>query len=818
MLAASGFIYDIRHSLRLLTRTPGLTAVAVLSLAITIGITGVVYTALKRVLIDPLPYSRPKQLVVLRSEGLLANWVSWQDMEDVKRRSRALESLGTYHYALFNLKGGGAHSPEALFGLYVSADLFPTLGVRPLIGRNILAEETRPGSDREVIISYGLWTRRFGSDRNIAGRKMVANGREYTIIGVMPPGFDFPLRLATTVRTPSRYMEFWAPLAVDAAKVDRRSTGFCAVARLRPGIGQRQVERELAAIAKSLSREYPLSNKDREIHAVPLEAQTFGRARPALLILMAAAAMFLLIGCSNVANLLLARSLARQREIGVRLALGAARSRIVRQIITESCVLAVAGGVCGYLVTVAAWRLLPAIVPTTIPRLDSVQTGWSILAFTLAVSVVNGFVFGIVPALRTASQDPAEGLREAGPRGSVGRARDGIRSAFVIAEVAITMVLVIVGGLLTASFVRLLRADLGFQPEHVLASIIIPQGDAYQSQKQTGVFNRRVLDAARRLQGVESAGMVDALPFSGENNGATIRTDNMDDVVRAGAGSFAEVDLVSAEYLQTLRVRLLQGRWFNREDEAGGSAEAAIIDEIAARTFFAGQNPIGKRICIGCDAGQPKVWRQVTGVVNSIKHSSVEAAARSEVYVASHALEAGQFLVLRTRGRAMDLAGPVRRMVASLDPNVPVYLSAEMSSFVGDSVSDRRFTMTLLAATGILALLLASAGVYAVVSYVTSRRTQEIGVRMALGATGGDVLAMVLREGMKMAGWGIAIGLASAIMVNRILRGVLVGLGDSDAGTIAAAVVVVTLMTALACLVPARRATHIDPMEALRHQ
>jgi predicted permease len=809
-------LHDLRHAVRLLRRTPALTTVAILSLAITIGITGVVFTALKSVLIDPLPYARSGELMVLRSGGELANWVNWSDMQDVERRNRTLQSLGTYHYALFNLKADASSPPQALYGLYVSASLFPTLGVTPMIGRNIEPGEDRPGREREVILSYGLWARRFNSDRNVVGRMLVANGYNYSVIGVMPAGFDFPLRLATTVRTPSRYMEFWAPLAVDPAKASRDGAGFGAVARLKPGVTRIEAEQDLTSIAKSLAREYPLSNKDREIRAVSLESQTFGNARPALLLLMAAAVMFMLIGCSNVANLLLSRALTRQREIALRLALGAGRGRIVRQLITESCVLAVAGGLCGYLLTVAAWRLLPIIVPSTIPRLDGAHTDWTIFAFTLVVSIVNGFLFGIVPALRTASHDPADALRESGGRGSVGPARNRLRSAFVAAEMAITVVLAIVGGVLTASFVRLLDVDLGFEPRRVLASIIVPQGDAYHDRQQWAALYRRILDEARMLPGVESAGTVDALPFSGDNNGAYICTSDPCEPALKTA-QIAEFDRVSSDYLQTMGVRLLQGRWFQRQDESDSSS-AAIVDEVAARRFWPGQDPIGKRLCINCEEGKAQNWMQVAGVVNNIKHFSVEGHAIPNVYVAGGALESAQFLVLRTRGRPIDSAAGVRRMVATLDPNVPVYLSAEMSALVGDSVSDRRFTMALLAIMGVLTLLLAAAGVYAVVSYATSRRTQEIGIRMALGATRGQVQSMVLVQGLRMAGAGIAIGLAAALVAIRVLRGVLVGLGNGDAATVAVAVVLVSATAAVACLVPARRATRVDPMVALRHE
>jgi predicted permease len=783
-------IKDLRHALRLLRRTPALTMVAILSLAVTIGITGVVFTALKSVLIDPLPYTQPGDLIVLRSGGEVANWVNWSDMQDVQRRNRTLRSLGTYHYALFNLKADSSNPPQALYGLYVSASLFPTLGVAPMIGRNIELGEDTPGRDREVILSYGLWARRFNSDRNVVGRTLVANGYSYSIIGVMPPGFDFPLRLATTARTPSRYMEFWAPSAVDPAKAIRDGTGYGAIARLKPGVTLSEADQDLASIGKSLAREYPLSNKDREIRAVSLERQTFGGARPALFLLMTAAALFMLIGCSNVANLLLSRSLTRQREIAVRIALGASRGRIVRQLITESCVLAIAGGLCGYVLTVAAWRLLPAIVPSTIPRLDSAHPDWTIFFFTLAVSVVNGLVCGIAPALRTAGKR--------------------LRSAFVIAEMAIAVVLVIVGGVLTASFVRLLRNDLGFQPGRVLASIIVPQGDAYKDPQQWAALYHRVLDEVRTLPGVESAGTVDALPFSGENNAADVRTDYSDKQT-------AEFDRVSSDYLQTIGVRLLHGRWFQREDESNTS-DAAIIDDVAAQRYWPGQDAIGKRLCINCLDGQPPAWKQVVGVVNNIRHFSVEGPLIPDVYVAARALESAQFLVLRTRGRPMDAAAAVRRIVGNADPNVPVYLSADMSSLVGDSVSDRRFTMALLAITGVFALILAAAGVYAVVSYATSRRTREIGIRMALGATRGKVRNMVLREGMSVAATGVAIGLVAALVVIRVLRGMFVGLGSADTFTVALAVVLVTATALVACLLPARRATRVEPMAALRHE
>jgi len=369
---------------------------------------------------------------------------------------------------------------------------------------------------------------------------------------------------------------------------------------------------------------------------------------------------------------------------------------------------------------------------------------------------------------------------------------------------------------LISSFVRLLNADVGFQPGHVLASIIVPQGDAYKTAEQRAPLYRRILAAAWTLPGVESAGTVDALPFSGENNGASLRSGDAGETAQ-GSNVNAELDRVSAGYLETIGVRLLQGRWFREEDESNAS-NTAIVDEGAARRFWPSQDPIGKRLCIDCADGQPQNWKQVIGVVNSIRHYSLEAAPDPEVYVADRSMESAQFLVVRTRGRAGELSGAVRKMVASLDPNVPVYLSAEMTSLAGDTISDRRFTMAMLAITGILALVLAAAGVYAVVSYATSRRTQEIGIRMALGATRGNVQNLVLREGMQMALAGVASGLITGLIAIRLLRGVLAGVGEAQTATVLFAVFLVTAAALLACSIPARRAASVDPMTALRNE
>lgn len=807
------FFRDLRHAVRLLSRTPALTAIALLSIAITIGATAVVFTAVKSVLIEPLPYLNAGQLVQLRTEYKLgksqADWVAWSDMQDLARSNHTIQSIGIYHYALFNLPAGGNSPPEALYGLSVSASMFPLLGVTPMLGRNILPEEDQPDRNREMILSYGLWTRRFNSDRGIIGRSVEVNGHACTIIGVMPPAFDFPMRLASSVRTPSQHMDFWAPLGLDPAKEDR-NTGSGAVARLRKGVSLEQAEQDVKSLSEVLARQYPATNADRTIHVSWMRDRTLGFARTGLLLLMAASALFMLIGCANVANLLLARALARNREMAVRLALGAGRARIVRQLVTESCVLAVLGGLLGYVFTVLAWNLLPAIAPMTIPRLAAARADGTVFVFTLAVSLINGLLFGIAPAFRTARRDPALALSESGMRGVVGRQRNTLRSSLVIAEVAVAVILVVIGGLITGSFVRLLRTDLGFQPDRVLASIIVPSGDQYLKNPETqGVLFKRILDSVRTLPGVEQAGTVDALPFSGENNGGIIGTGD------PSTQQIAEVDCVSADYPQTLGLHLLEGRWL-RDDDMEASRDTALINDLAARTLWPGQSALGKRFCVFCDYPQFKQWRQVAGVVKSIFHSRLDQPAHSEVYYASGALRAADFLVVRTNHPTPELARAIRMAVAKIDPKQPVFMSASMSTLIGDSVADRRFIMTLLAITGCLALILSTAGVYGVVSYATSLRTQEIGVRMALGATPRNVHAMVFRQGMRLAAIGVVIGLASALALARILASVLAGLASPDVSLIAIAVTLVIVAAALACYIPAKHATRIDPIAALR--
>ena len=801
---------DIKLAFRLFLRAPALTGIALVSIALSVGATAVVFAAVQSVLINPLPYARPGELVQIRTEfakfgAAHTDWALWHDAQEIMRRTRTLVSAGVYRNEILNLSAGASAPPEALYGLRASANLFPTLGVTPMLGRNILPDEDQPGHANEMILSYGLWARRFHSDRTIIGRTITIDGHDCLVIGVMPQGFNFPLRRGA-VHTPSPYVEFWAPLRSGRPLNPTEAVGV--VARLRPGVSLSDAEQDLASISTDLNREFPATNRDHSVRMGFLRDRTLGSAEKALFFLMAAAVMFLLIGCANVANLLLARGLSRQREMAIRIAIGAGQGRIVRQLLTESCVLAGLGGVGGYVLTVLAWRLLPAVAPVSIPRLAAARADWQVFAFALTIALLNGVLFGMMPALRLGrtSATSAQDLRA---HSGIAGGRDRIRGALVTIEVALAVSLVVIGGQLLASFVGLLRTDPGFDAKHVLASVIIPAGDRYQTPEQHGLLFKRILDAVRVLPGVESVGTIDALPFSGENHGGLIGG--------GGLETAAEVDVVSAGYLQTMGVHLTDGRWFG-DDDMKESGDSVIVNDIAASHLWPESSAIGKRICMDCSPEKPNNWKRVVGVVSGIRHAAMDEPQGASAYMASSALENAAFLVVKSDRPTAEMERAIRQSIAQVDPNQPVFLSASMESLIGDSLADRRFIMNLLAVTGFLALAMAAAGVYGVAAYATSRRTQEIGVRMALGATRNDVEALIFRQGFVSAAVGLVIGLGSTLVFMRAVGGVLPGLTDRNFGHIGIEVGFVCLTAAIACWLPARRAAKIDPVLALRQE
>lgn len=802
---------DIRIAFRLFSRAPVPTGIALLSIALSVGATAVVFAAIKSVLMDPLPYARPEELVQIRTEfprmreQSTGDWVSWNDSQEAIRRTRTLEAVGIYRNAILDLAGGSSVPPEALYGLRVTANLFPLLGVSPMLGRNILPEEDQPGHPDVIILSYGLWARRFNSDRTVLGRAVSVNGHNSIVIGVMPPQFNFPLR-RSAVHTPSPYVEFWAPLAVS------REGGLGAVARLKPGVSLTQARDDLASISDALALEFPATNRGRTMRLNFVRDRAVGSARNGLLMLMAAALLFMLIGCSNVANLLLARGHARQREIAVRLAIGAGARRIVSQILTESCLLALLGGFGGYVLTAAAWKILPALAPVSIPRLASARADTAIFGFTLALAVLNGILFGMAPALRLARRGQAIALSSFATRGIAMGGRDRMRSSLVVAEVALSVVLVVMGGQLLGSFSRLIATDPGFQADRILASVVLPAPERYKDPEKRGLFYQRILNSVRALPGVESAGTVDALPFSGENNGGLVSSEDP-----AAKPLVSEIDVAGGEYLRTMGIRLFEGRWF-REEEMSASNDSAIVSTFVARQLWPGTSAIGQRICVYCTPENPRNWKRVIGVVSGARHRALNEPDKGDVYLAAGAMQRSVFLVVRTERPAGEMEKAIRRAIAALDPNQSVFLSASMRDLIADSVADRRFIMTLLVMTGCLALVMSAAGVYGVISYTTSRRTAEIGIRMAVGAAPRHVLSLIFRQGFLAVGIGLGVGLGSALVSLRFLGSVLAGLEAGHPASVWIAASLVTVTAGIACWIPARRATRTSPISALRHE
>jgi putative ABC transport system permease protein len=804
---------DVRLALRLLRRDPASASIALLSIALSVSATAVVFAAIKSVLIDPLPYRHPEDIVQLRSEWPRmqqqshGDWVVWNDTRELPRRTRTLESIGVFGNAIFDLAGDSNSTPEALYGGRMNANLFSVLGVSPMMGRGVLPEEDVPSHPDVMILSYGLWVRRFHADRSVVGRTVTVNGHGCLVVGVMPPEFNFPLR-REAAHTPSPYVEFWAtPFGVP----QNPEAGFRAVARLRPGVSLAEAQQDLSSISRSLAHDFPATNRDRILTLHFLRDRVIGSAGKNLLLLMAAALLFMLIGCANVANLLLARGLRRRREMAIRLAVGAGYWRIVRQLLIESCVLAVLGGMGGYLLTAAAWKILPTAAPVSIPRLAAARADGVTLAFALVLATLNGILFGIAPALRMAgSKNEFAGF---GSRGAASDRRDGLRSSLVIVEVALSVLLVVTGGQVLASFVRLVTTDPGFEADRVLASVILPAPERYRSPEKRGLFYRRILDSAGSLPGVESAGTVDALPFSGENHGGFVSSRGASDP----HALTPEVDVIGGEYLQAMGIHLAAGRSF-REEEMSESNDAAIVSAIVARRLWPGASAVGQRICVDCTPENPSNWKRVIGVVSDASHSALNTPERANVYLAAGAMQEAAFLVVRTERPAGEMETAIRRAIAAIDPDQPVFLSVSMRDLIADSVADQRFIMMLLGITGGLALMLAAAGVYGVMSYITSRRTQEIGIRIALGATPGNVFSLFFRQAFVTVSIGLAIGMGGVPISMRLLQQTFPGLEPGHVASAGIAALLVTVAGAMACWVPARRATRTDPMAALRQE
>jgi len=806
---------DVRYAARMLRKNPGFTIVAVITLALGIGANTAIFSVLDAVLLRPLPYPQPQQLVKLYSRftgiGLPndQNAVSAPEFRDFEQLNKSLGAIAAISGGAFNL--GLQGSPQRIAGAAVSPSLFHILGVEARLGRTFLPEEAQPGHDHEVLLGYGLWTRAFGARPDVIGSTVRVDAVPMTVVGVMPPGFNYPDQ-----------SEIWGPLAFspdDLSPNNRGNHGLDVLARIKPGLSSAQLRTDMDRVGKTMIEQnpsYPYTKYNFGVIVVPLLEETVGDVRASLWVLMAAVGLVLLIACANVANLLLVRASGRQKETGVRVALGASPGRLVRQLLTESTLLALFGGLAGLALTPWVLHGLIALSAESLPRVVGTRIdGWA-LAFTLAVSLATGVLFGLAPALQLRRAETFDVLKTG--RGTQSGASSRLRRAFVMGEAALSLILLAGAGLLLRSFVQVLKVDPGFHPEGVLTMRIALPDAKYARPEQIRAFYRGLLDRIQSLPGVLGAGANTSLPLSGQNFSGTATIDThevpFDDTT-------PEVDqrLVTPGYFKAMGIPLIRGRFFN-EDDSTSAPPVAIVDETMVKTYWPHEDPIGQRIHIG-DRNTALPWMTIVGVVGHVRNRTLEARSRTELYWPE---DQGPFasssmgLAIHTAGNPMALATTVQKVVAAMDPDLPVYRVRTMNEMMGESMARRRLALILLAVFAGLALALASIGIYGVTSYSVNQRQQEIGLRMALGARQSDVLGLVITQGMSLTLAGLGIGLLAALGLTRLMASLLFAVRPADPLALGGAAVLLTAVALLATFIPARRATKVDPMVALRYE
>jgi putative ABC transport system permease protein len=808
-------LQDLRYGFRTLLKHRSFTFIAVFTLALGIGANTAMFSVVNAVLLRPLPYNDPARLVTIWEEspdrGLYQMPVSFANLRDWVDQNHTFEQISAYTFTNLNLTGVG--EPEQLLTIRSSANLFPLVGATPLLGRTFLPEEDREGAGHVVILGHGFWKRRFNSDRGIVGKSLTLNNQNYTVVGVMPGTFQFPVGFGYLGKVINDPIELYVPLAATAAESHRGTYSFFAIGRLNSGVSIDQARAEMTAIERRLEQQYPDGNSGIGISLIPTQEQTVKEIRPALLVLLGAVVFMLLIACANIANLLLARAAARQKEIAIRTALGSNRLRIVRLLLTESLMLSLAGGCLGFLLAYWGTDLLVALAPDNVPRLNEVGVDARVFVFTLAVSLLTGLLFGLVPAMHAARPNLNEGLKE-GSKGSVGSAAGKrTRNLLVAVEVALSMVLLIGAGLMIKSFVRLQQTNLGFNTDHVLTVDFTLSSSRYPEERQQAAFFQQALDRIQSLSGVQSAGATTALPLTLSLSGSDFRIEGRPEP-EAGKEMIIDTSSVSPGYFSTLGISLLKGRDFSDRDNSD-APQAAIINNDLARIYFPGEDPIAKRITF--DDGES--WLSIVGIVADTKRLGLDTTARPEAYFSYLQVPSPRMsLVVRTATEPLSLVGAVKNQIQTIDKDLPLGESKTMQQVLSDSTSGRRFNLILLTAFATVALILALVGIYGVMSYAVTQRTHEIGIRVAIGAQSRDVFRMVVGEGMILALIGIAIGLVGAFALTRLMTSMLFAVEPTDPATFITIAALLTAVTLLACYIPGRRATKVDPLVALRYE
>jgi putative ABC transport system permease protein len=819
-------LQDLRYSLRLLAKNPSFTAIAVATLALGIGANTAVFSLVNAVLLRPLPYNEPDRIVTVWSafpqSGVRKFGVAYKNVQDWKERSDVFDPLAIYQAASnTSMNLTGLSGPVRVQGTRATGDFFRALNVRPLLGRVISSDDEQPGRDHVVVIGYNLWQHDFGADARIIGRTIGLNDEDYEVVGVMPLGFQFPSGLEMPAGQQfATATEVWIPLTIPNATTqnDRVTNSFRSVARLKRGVSSAQAQTELSAITRQMVAEHGKDLDGLEVVVTTMQENQVGELRPALLLLLAAVGFVLLIACVNIANLLLSRAAARQREFVVRAALGASRARILQQLLTDSVALGLIGGTLGLVLAIAANRLVIAFAPANIPRLNEVVIDVRVLAFTVLVSMTTGFVFGLAPAFHAARTNLQQGMRE-GTRSVAGSSHSWLRQLLVVSEVMLVFVLLVAAGLMLRSFRRLLDVAPGFDAENVLTARIALPARTYPGAKMIA-FYQQLLDGLHRQTGIKSAALVRDLPFSGTDPryGALVEGRSVDS---QNGGFTFRYRIISADYFQAMGIPLDRGRYFDSRDDQKG-ANAVIINETAAHRMWPNEDPIGKVVLpIGPIAPARCV---VVGIVGDVKFAGLDTQPDIELFfpfsqipepVISPVIGSMAILVRTTRNPE-TFARLIRDQVAGLNKDIPVSSIATLGELQSGSVASRRFQMMLLAVFALAALILTIVGIYGVVSYWVVQRTQEIGIRMALGAQPATVLRFIIGRGMTLAAIGILLGFGSALSLTRLMASLLFGVGASDPLTFGVVAVLLAGTALAACLVPAWRAMRVDPVVALR--
>ncbi len=810
-------IQDIKFGLRMLLKSPSMSIIATVALALGIGANTAIFSVVNAVLLRPLPFPNPDALVAVyetnQRRGTIRGSHSYPNFFDIRTQNTVFERIAVYRTSDFIMTGRG--EPARLMGTVMTADLFPLLGVAPSLGRTFLPDEDKPSeTGRVVVLSHRLFQTRFGGDSSILNQQITLDGRSFTVVGVMPPSFEFPIQ--------NEPVDLWTTIAGDSAGADpitaQRGAHFLnVIARLKPNVKPEQAQGDLNTIAARLEQQYPDTNAQRGLRMESALQALVGDVRPALLILLGAVACVLLIACANVENLLLARATSRHKEMAVRAALGASRLRVIRQLLTESVLLSLVGGAVGLLLAVWWADLLVALGNEDIPRAVQVGIDWRVLSFTLGVSLVTGLIFGLAPAFHSSKTDLVESLKDGGRGTSEGARRNRLRSILAVGELAVAVVLLVVAGLLIKSLWRLQNVNSGLQPDNVMTFNLALPETRYKTDRQAQFFE--ALQARiESSPGVQSASMILPLPLSGDRFSISFQIEGRE--VAPKDEPSADIFFTGVGYFRTMGIPIVKGRDFEPRDQHG-SPPVVIITEEFARQYFPNEDPMGKRIQPGISTieNEDSPMREIVGVVGDIRNRTLNTEPKPAYYVPQTQVPFSQMaVVVKTSNEPRGLISGLTKEVAAMDADLPLFGVKTMREYLSASVAGPRFNTTLLSIFAGVALVLTLVGLYGVMSYSVAQRTNEIGIRLALGAQTRDVLWMIVKQGSILIALGLGFGLAGAYAATRVISSLLFGVTAKDPFTFAAAAVLLAIVALLACYIPAWRATKVDPLQALRYE